>query len=204
MVGLTPHTAFLRAGAWVISAACRDGWATMASTQEKCDWLKEHLVYEYDMLRYSYLAQRWSGAGPWWNAHYECFAVHARLLREFLASDGGANNFDADDFVPDYKQKPEKELAERMREMNEQVFHAGKQRQHSHKKITSLDIQEMYGWLYGAMCDFTSKLGSPYRELWKPAAFPDRMDVPETHSTQSTSVETSNPVQIGSDWKPRG
>lgn len=25
----------------------------MASTEEKCAWLKEHLVYEYEMLRFT-------------------------------------------------------------------------------------------------------------------------------------------------------
>jgi hypothetical protein len=158
----------------------------MASTQEKCDWLKEHLVYEYDMLRYSYAMGERLPQGPDWNAYYECFAVHARLLSKFLASDSGSTNFDADDFVEGYAVKPDDRLGRRMNSMNEQVFHSGKQRKEASKKINGGDLAQMHGWLCHAVEVFASKLPPPCRECWTPATITSTVPTPAQQNYTSS------------------
>jgi hypothetical protein len=163
----------------------------MASEAEECTWLKEHLVYEYDMLRYSFGRIQELPEGPEWNAHFVCFAVHARLLKDFLANDGKGNNFKAREFVKGYEATPTPNLGRRMENMNEQVFHAGKQRREPYKKIHTGELTQLHEWLCRAIEDFALKLEpTAYGKYWTPRHFPATMIVALPQQSQSSSASS--------------
>lgn len=74
------------------------------------DWTREHLFYEWQMLRHS-LRRAASLQCPAqqldFNAYLESCAIHARVLYGFLTNDKGSgnNNVVASDFVQGFKAK---------------------------------------------------------------------------------------------------
>src|SRR4051794_4626894 len=100
----------------------------MASQAERRDWIKEHLSYELLMLRYTFGKLYEVQSGLDWNAYYESFCTHARLLRDFLTNKSGSTNFDAKEFVDGFKESVPRPASDIMADMNNEVFHSGKSR----------------------------------------------------------------------------
>jgi hypothetical protein len=57
------------------------------------------MPYELLMFRYAYERICDDRYQLDWNAYYENFALHARILFNFLMNEDGANNFKAEDFT---------------------------------------------------------------------------------------------------------
>jgi hypothetical protein len=94
----------------------------------RVDFLTEHLPYEVQMLEYCAACVRILPPSLSWNAHYECFCVHARVLYEFLTNEG-SDSFRACEFVRDFSSRKSNETIRIMPLINRQVLHAGKSEQ---------------------------------------------------------------------------
>lgn len=91
---------------------------------DQLEWLKEHLKYEWRMLHHSY-----SGWGKVptnsrdWPCFFECFAIHARNLYEFITSDPHSQNFKASDFIAGYAAKKINLTIGAFQKIDGQMFH---------------------------------------------------------------------------------
>ena len=101
----------------------------MASQEQKIEHLSHHLPYEVLMLRHAHSRMNSPGYPLDWNAYYEAFALHARVLLDFLENKSDGRNFRKSDFSDTFKAETDQEIQRIVRqEMNCQVLHFGKSR----------------------------------------------------------------------------
>src|SRR5215213_2141554 len=166
----------------------------MASQQERLAWMKEHLSYEVLMLRYTMSKIQVLPEGLDWNAYYESFCTHARLLRDFINNDQGQNNFKAKEFIVGFHETIPKPLGNVMSAMNAQVFHPGKSRpSKQEEKVHAGKAREVYDWIEGAMGRFEGRLEEPFKKVWKVA--PRFPKAPTIAMKLAERPSTSNHVQ---------
>ncbi len=113
----------------------------MATQQELRDFLRDHLIYEKAMLDFTFGELSKPHDQPMWNALFESFAVHARLLYNFLRSQekGG---FHARHYGPKLDTKP---LGSSLL-INQSIFHALKGRVDGARYDMS-HATEAYNWI---------------------------------------------------------
>ena len=152
-------------------------------------YIKEHLPYEINMLRYT---QNVLNAGSVtrldWNALYESFAVHARNLYVFLTNEDGPNAR-AKDFVPAFKAEKDDQTKSVHQRFLAQIFHLGPKRPRlSQAKIGLSDINVYFSWIERNFGSFLDQLKGHYRELWP------------THAMACQSEEPISRGPTGPSW----
>jgi hypothetical protein len=178
----------------------------MSSKDEELDWLRQHLSYEVEMLRYTMeRAASFEKPCPDYHVYYESFAVHARLLKEFLCNDGGGGNFQAKNFVAKFKPTRLNDFHGPFATLNNQGFHPGKCRPATGDgKFNSDDCWRVYEWLEAQMARFQASLDEPYRSEWlerldamlQPVSKIDRPSPPTVTINFSTSPRASGEIKM--------
>jgi hypothetical protein len=169
----------------------------MSSEQERCDWLHEHLNYELLMVRHTHkqLQARIKTVNDQlvWNANFGAFALYARNIYLFLTNDRDSRNFKASDYErPEANGKP---LEGVMNNLQEQVFHPGKQRVNANK-VGLEKAKKVFDWVEDNMKTFLSELKEPYAAAWNPDwAEPSKL-------TDITTFDVSNIKQDSASSHP--
>jgi hypothetical protein len=151
----------------------------MSSIQDRCDWLREHLTYEVLMVRHAYEQLR---ATPKtvrdqlaWNASFAAFSLYARNLYSFLTNKVTSGNFEAADY--DRPAADGRLLEGIMANLNQQVFHTGKQRRNDDRKVGREKATKVYEWIDANLKNFVDGLREPYRSAWdRDGADPSKVD----------------------------
>jgi|GEM_PF-1293164 len=124
-------------------------------------YLKEHLKYERDMLRFTY-AMLFEMDGCRWCAMFESFGVHARNLYDFLRHEGGATNtVRADDYVPGRKKPAASNVGGKL---NGSVFHLSTSRL-ANKPVSLTDATAIGGWIDKEWEAWAGQLREPFKAL---------------------------------------
>ncbi len=130
-------------------------------TRSITDHLSEHIPYSLLMLRYALYCLRAPRSQLDWNAHYECFAVHARLLAVFLTDDSDQTTFRISDLTTGYSVVTQLKV---FHKLNEQVLHFNSRRTKDAKdKIDGTEVARMASWIERAFSDFEKALRAEYR-----------------------------------------
>jgi len=169
----------------------------MSSAAERKSYLNEHLGYEMFMLRYTAqtLPQRHQQLE--WNICMESFAVHARILYEFLTNDKNARNFRANEYVPHFDAPKTDDTKSVFDRVNRQVLHLAKNRPNEASgKIILTDVDKAMQWIEHHFKIFVDSLEEPYRSCWnEDAATPPKNGLllevtisAEPSSTSSISI----------------
>jgi hypothetical protein len=151
-------------------------------------YIKEHLPYETEMLRYTRsVLNAGSVTRLAWNALYESFAVHARNLYVFLTNEDGPNAR-AKDFVPAFRAEKDDHTKSIHQRFLAQVFHLGPKRpQLSEQKVGLSDISIYFSWIERNLESFWGELKEPYGELWPTHATACQSDGPISHGPTGPS-----------------
>jgi hypothetical protein len=152
------------------------GRSSMAN-QEQIEHLGDHLPYEVLMLRHTYDRMNDPRYPLDWNAYYEAFAVHARVLFDFLVNEPDSRNFKASEFATSFKVKTDREIREIQRivrqELNTQVFHFGKHRSSEPSEKVDLEkVNRVHKWVTDNFSRFIRELNGDLKKHW----YPDRAD----------------------------
>lgn len=131
-------------------------------------WLKEHLSYELLMLDFAIGRIRSVENQLEWNAFYESFVVHARNLYFFLTNKGEGSDYNASDFVAEFKSAKDDLTIGKFQKMHHQVLHMGKHRpKEGSTKLNRGNCEDVYRWMEGAMRNFIGQLEKPYDQTWR-------------------------------------
>lgn len=178
-------------------------------TKEEIDnHLRDHLPYEKMMLEYTFKKISESPTSLTtedWNAYYESFAVHARILAEFL-SNKDKKNLQAGQFITGFCEAKPPNLTGPFIDLNEQVLHIGKKRPtESDKKVSIETAEKIYLWLNSAFDKFLDELPETMKELWDRRVIKNEValrDLDACHLYLATSGGPTGPnnmtVQISS------
>jgi hypothetical protein len=130
--------------------------------------LGAHLPYELLMLRYTHGKLPEQQYQLDFNSRLECFAVHARLLINFLSNhEKGDSNFEARDFTPSYKCPKRDHLYGALERLRRQIMHLGKARPTNPRgKFNRRDADKIYQWIEPALAQFIESLAPRYRSHW--------------------------------------
>ncbi|MFC3100668.1 hypothetical protein [Altererythrobacter lauratis] len=124
-------------------------------------YLKEHLKYERDMLRFTY-GMLFQTEDLGWCAMFESFGIHARNLYDFLRHEGSATNtVRADDYVPGRK-KPSASNGDG--KLNGSFFHLSTSRL-ANKPVSLTDAIAIGGWIDKEWAAWTEQLREPFKAL---------------------------------------
>jgi hypothetical protein len=149
----------------------------MATQEQKIEHLGDHLPYEVLMLRHTHNRMNSRIYPLDWNAFYEAFAVHARILLDFLENNSKSNgsNFNASDFSAAFKARRDTEIARIVRqEMNCQVLHFGKNRKSEPSAKVDLEkVNKVHAWVMDNFARFISQLDADLKKHW----YPDRANL---------------------------
>jgi hypothetical protein len=167
----------------------------MSSEAERKTYLNEHLGYEMFMLRYTAqtLPQRHQQLD--WNICVESFAVHARVLYEFLTNDTSSQNFRARDYVRDFKAPKTNDTKGIFDRVHRQVLHLAKNRSsEAAGKIILADVEKAKQWIEDHFKIFIGSLEEPYRSCWdEHAATP-----PQNGLSPCSLLRGSHPLRAAS------
>ena len=139
----------------------------MSSSAKQLKWIEEHLPYEFQMFEHT--AGKLAMPLPRldWNAFYESFGVHARVLYDFLTNRAGPNNFKAKDFIAGFKSEKNNLTKDFIQRVGPQIFHPGKNRPHREvEKLSGHDCRAFAQWISDEMNRFVANLKEPYRSKW--------------------------------------
>jgi len=99
----------------------------------------------------------------------------ARNLYSFLTNKTASGNFGAADY--DRPAADGKPLEGIMANLNQQVFHTGKQRGNDDRKVGLEKATKVYAWIDANLKDFVDGLREPYKPAWDPhSADPSKLD----------------------------
>jgi len=141
---------------------------SVASDPEKCDFLAEHLLYELLMLRFAH-AQILKPQGQLtWNALYESFAVHARILFDFLTNDAHSENMQASDYNSAFEAKDPGAVRGVKNSLNPHVLHLAKIRKEADRKPHIDRLKKLYVWLDENLIRFGHELPQNFSKHWHP------------------------------------
>ncbi len=136
--------------------------------EDRAAHLEEHIPYEALMMRYSYQRIASETHELDWNAHYCSFAVHARLLHDFLVNDGGSNNVKASDFVDGFHFERKPIIVTTINTLNQQVFHLAKRRPNAEERKDAITfLKPLHDWLNDGLARFVDELNEALRALWR-------------------------------------
>jgi hypothetical protein len=175
----------------------------MSSTAQKIKHLGDHLPYELLVFRHAYERTLEDRYQLDWNAYYESFALHARILFGFLMNEVGTNNFKAEDFVH-FKGSTDAKVRRLINQnLHWQVFHFGKQRKsETEEKVGSEDRQTIFDWVQNNFAEFEKALANT--DL-APHWYPERADTERVRAeflNSRTVVKALGPAQ-GSAGSPQ-
>lgn len=123
-------------------------------------YLKEHIKYEREMLRFTY-DMLFSSDGKRWCAMFESFGLHARNLYDFLRNEGGAGTtFRAVDYARDHKKPGHSNVDGKM---NASFFHLHKDRLEG-RPVDLSDAIEIGAWIDREWAKWAKKLGEAFQE----------------------------------------
>ena len=134
--------------------------ANQKSSEELVAYLREHLKYERDMLRFTY-GMLFQTEGYRWCAMFESFGVHARNLYDFLRHEGKFNTFRADNYVPGRSRPAASNVDEKM---NGSFFHLSTSRL-KNKPVSLADAVAIGGWIDREWTIWASQLGESFKAL---------------------------------------
>lgn len=162
---------------------------TPPSEEQLASWLDEHLPYELSMLRYSFMKMKAPTEPLDYNAHYECFAVKARLFWDFIGCrDVGPTNVKATHFAPNFDPPDREHIQEELNLLNPQVMHTGRDRPKDPAKKISLDNCLDFGlWVENGMELFLKALPSERRRLWNADKARDDLKITRSVSPPASS-----------------
>jgi hypothetical protein len=124
-------------------------------------YLKEHLKYERDMLRFTY-GMLFQTDQFRWCAMFESFGIHARNLYDFLRHEGDkANTVRADDYVPG-RSKPAHSNVDG--KMNSSFFHLSTSRL-GDKPINITDAVAIGVWIDREWTTWAGQLRDTFKPL---------------------------------------
>ncbi len=159
---------------------------------EKLEWLKEHLAYEWGLLHHAY--GRMLEASPTsrdWPCFFECFALHARNLYEFLTSEPDPRNFRASDFVKGRAAKKTDLTKGVFQKIDAQLMHMSKRRPSVPAgKFNTADAAGLISWLRKEMAGFVAELPAPMQAVCWHLPNPAVMIGPDSNTT-NPHVETT-------------
>lgn len=163
------------------------------SNEDLESYLREHLKYERDMLRFTY-DMLFQAKGYRWCAFFESFGLHARNLYDFLRHEGNAaNTVRADDYVKGRK-KPDASNIDVT--MNRSLFHLSTSRL-SKDPLNMDDAAVIGSWIDREWAIWVQQLREPFNK-WadlQPACL---------HPAAATSaISATNYVTTTSSGTPR-
>ncbi len=171
----------------------------MSSREKKITHLGDHLPYELLMFLYAYqrtLEERYQLD---WNAYYESFALHVRILFDFLMNDAGANNFEAEDFA-DFTGNNDAKVRQLInQDLHWQVFHFGKQRKsEDEEKVGREERKIIFEWVEQNFREFEKALANTdFAQHWyRERAIPGKVREEFLRARESeTVVNALGPAQ---------
>jgi hypothetical protein len=138
----------------------------MTSKAKEIECLEDHLPYELMMLRYTRSRLGEPQSALIWNATLESFAMHARLLFEFLTNDGESRNFKAEDFSHGYVAKGKEKMRGKRDKLNEGLFHLAKTRSSDHHKKVSTEVAiVLFDWIEDRFEGFLASLSPDWATI---------------------------------------
>jgi hypothetical protein len=176
----------------------------MSSRDQKIKHLGDHLPYELLMLRHAYRQMLVDRYALDWNAFYEAFVVHARILFEFLMNEGGPNNFKARDFSSEFIAK-KCDTVQRLinQHLHWQVFHFGKQRKSDDEdKVGNEERRAIFDWIEENFTTFIAALEPELRAHWRPE-HADLEKVRAEFTKVRDTIPAGLPRQSASTGKPQ-
>ena len=176
----------------------------MASAQERCDFLREHIKYEWLMLRFTHEKIGVVQDQMVWNAMYELFVVHARNLFDFLTNDAHSENMQGSDYNPDFQAKDPEAVRGVKNGLNPHVLHLGKVRKEADRKPHIDRLSKLFAWLDQNLIRFGKELPAPFSAHWPSAVTTTYFGlVPNgTQITQSSApIQYSHPMTYSDPTK---
>jgi hypothetical protein len=176
----------------------------MASQQQKIEHLDHHLRYEVLMLCHAHSRMNSPGYPLDWNAYYEAFAVHARVLLDFLENKSDGRNFRKSDFSGTFKAETDQEIQRIVRqEMNCQVLHFGKSRKSEPSGKVDLEkVNRVHKWVIDNFSRFLAELDNDLRGHWDPdRANPEKFHERYTNASKLLSLGKQNQTASSGDLR---
>lgn len=146
----------------------------LETDESRIEYLKEHLLYELKMLRYTH----WKLREPLetvfdWNSYLEAFAVHARNWHDFLTEkfQPRADRIDAraSHFIETWPAANRDKVKDTYNDLHAQVLHLGTNRGITpEEKFTTRHADAFWDWIRPEMERFADCLPPQLREHWKP------------------------------------
>ena len=130
------------------------------------------------------------------------FAVHARNLHDFLTNSEGSRNFNAQDFVAQFRVAKVDETKGMFQKLHAQVFHLGKSRPTDQQEKANLDsAKSVSSWIETNFATFVSELEKGGRKWDWHSADPSKIarDGTVVVHTSTASVATNSIVVAVTD-----
>jgi hypothetical protein len=138
--------------------------------KELTDYLRDHIHYEVLMLRHCY-ERMGTSRGLDFNAFLEAFAVHARVLAEFLSEGAKTrNDVRARQYVGGFRsERKDGLIRDTLDKLDEQIFHSSAKRTKDPEKQFNTNLAtELWSWIERDVLKFNAALQSPYPKDWMP------------------------------------
>lgn len=166
----------------------------MASQPEKIQYLTQ-LDYEVCQLRHTYARLYTCKEQLDWNAFLELFAVHARLLIEFLCNEADARSYKACDFAEEYRlTRSKSDIHGALTKLDEQIFHLSKNRKTDPSdKVNTARAKRLVEWIEPALRQFEDALDEAYRPHWlalKEASEAPVLKIKPTPPSATNAIQT--------------
>ena len=140
----------------------------MKANKELFEYLQEHLVYEYLMLKFTYeQLQKGTNTQLVWNGNFESFALHVRNITDFIDCTKDNRNYSACDYISKHQisSRDKNALDGILQDLNGQVFHLGKSRLRK-EKIDMAKIKKSYEWCERNIQNFIGNLSDDFQNTW--------------------------------------
>lgn len=163
------------------------------------EWLGEHGPYEVCMARYCLDGMLKATEQLAYNAHYEAFVVHARLLVDFFTGRQKKDDLKATVYSASYRAPKREHLNKAMEKVDQQVFHPTAKRTLSRAdKVDLDDCIAISKWIELALEQFLEALSSTkHSGIWASEKARDDLIVrlitvsPAAPSASSSDPQTS-------------
>lgn len=160
------------------------------------EWLSEHGPYEICMQRYCRNKMHEAKEQLDYNAHFDAFATHARVLIDFFTGRRKGDLF-ATTFVSAYRAPKREHLQTAINRIDAQVAHPTLDRViQSADKISRDDCDKIALWIESALESFLKALPTERRQLWDDGKA--RNDLVTTYYVASgqLSASSADPVIV--------
>jgi hypothetical protein len=138
----------------------------MPSRDDLIAFLNEHVSYELLMLRYTRQQLRLELHPLDWNAKFESYFTHARILCNFFLGTDDNRNIAAHDYIAAFLPDGRRQMEGLLLKLGPQIFHLGKIRTDAERKLSVKDVDRMSEWLEKNTILFIAALPEPYKKSW--------------------------------------